>query len=93
MNRRIRLVASVILLPVLMMLLSGCWTTMSWLRFFIVTGVALDQADDPEQLDITLQIGKTNSNTSGTGEIPFAARLYHSAQNYRLYNDGRTDGI
>ncbi len=68
MNRRIRLVASVILLPVLMMLLSGCWDNHELDTLFIVTGVALDKADDPEQLDITLQIGKTKSNTSGSGE-------------------------
>ncbi|MEN6307265.1 MAG: hypothetical protein ABFD91_05860, partial [Anaerohalosphaeraceae bacterium] len=50
------------------MLLSSCWDNQELDTLFIVTGVALDKADDPEQLDITLQIGKTKSNTSGSGE-------------------------
>lgn len=63
-NRRIRLVATIMLLPVLMMLLSGCWDNHELDTLFIVTGIALDKANDPGQMDISLQIGKTKSNAS-----------------------------
>ncbi len=64
MNRRLKLVASVMLLSMLMMLLSGCWDNHELDTLFIVTGIALDKANDSEQLDISLQIGKTKSNVS-----------------------------
>ncbi|HWQ74208.1 MAG TPA: Ger(x)C family spore germination protein [Syntrophomonas sp.] len=67
-KQRIRLTVAAVLLPALMLLLSGCWDNHELDTLFIVTGVALDKADDPEQLDIALQIGKTRSNTSDSGE-------------------------
>ncbi|MEN6316475.1 MAG: Ger(x)C family spore germination protein [Clostridiaceae bacterium] len=65
-KQRLKLVAAVMLLPVLMMLLSGCWDNHELDTLFIVTGIALDKANDPEQLDISLQIGKTKSNVSNS---------------------------
>lgn len=60
------------LLPLLFFLLSllltGCWDTHELDKLFIVTGVALDQAVDTEQMDITLQIGQTSASLSGSGE-------------------------
>jgi spore germination protein KC len=46
------------------MLLSGCWDNHELDTLFIVTGIALDKANDPGQMDISLQIGKTKSNAS-----------------------------
>lgn len=63
-KQRLKLVAAVMLLPVLILLLSGCWDNHELDKLFIVTGIALDKANDPEQLDISLQIGKPKSNVS-----------------------------
>jgi len=67
-KQRIKLVATVMLLSVLILLLSGCWDNHELDKLFIVTGIALDKANDPEQLDISLQIGKTKSNVSDSGK-------------------------
>lgn len=50
-----------------MLLLPGCWDGHEINNLFIVTGLALDTADDPEKIDITVQIGKTKPSESGTG--------------------------
>lgn len=66
--RGIRLIAAAMLTPVLMLLLSGCWDNHELDAMFIITGVALDEADDPEQMDITLQIGEARQESSGSDE-------------------------
>lgn len=69
MNKQwIRRITAAVMLPVLTMLLSGCWDNHELDTLFIVTGIALDKADNPEQLDIALQIGKPKSNVSDSGE-------------------------
>ena len=65
-KQRLKLVAAVMLLSVLILLLSGCWDNHELDKLFIVTGIALDKANDPEQLDISLQIGKPKSNVSNS---------------------------
>jgi spore germination protein KC len=69
MNKQwIRRITAAVMLSVLTMVLSGCWDNHELDTLFIVTGIALDKADNPEQLDIALQIGKTKSNVSDSGE-------------------------
>lgn len=61
-----RAVAGLALIPLLAVLLSGCWDNEELHTLYIVTGVALDKAVDPEQMDITVQIAKSQSKeTSG----------------------------
>lgn len=67
-KKRVKLFATVMLLSMPILLLSGCWDNHELDTLFIVTGVALDKASDPKQMDITLQIGKPKSNVSGSGE-------------------------
>lgn len=67
-KKQIKLIAVAVLLSVLMLLISGCWDSHELDSLFIVTGIALDKADDPEKLDITLQVGKTQSNASGSDD-------------------------
>lgn len=66
--RGTRTAAAALLACALMTLLSGCWDNHELDALFIITGVALDEADDPDQMDITLQIGETKQGTSGSGE-------------------------
>ncbi|MEA4846966.1 MAG: Ger(x)C family spore germination protein [Clostridiaceae bacterium] len=69
MNKQwIRRITAAFMLPALMLLLSGCWDNQELDALFIVTGVALDKAHDPGQMDITVQIGKTKSNSAEPGK-------------------------
>jgi spore germination protein KC len=61
--RRVRLAVAV-LIPILMMSLSGCWDSHELDMLFITTAVALDKADDPAQMDIAVQISKTQAKSS-----------------------------
>lgn len=63
-----RIKAAVLLVMVMMTLLSGCWDNHELDEMFIITGVALDEAEDPEQMDITMQTGKTRTQGSGSGD-------------------------
>jgi len=48
---------------------SGCWGETELDSLFIVTGVALDPSDDPEKMNITFQVAKTQSGpASGSGD-------------------------
>ncbi len=62
------LLAASVLLLTLILPLSGCWDNRELDSLFIVTGVALDKASDPGQMDIAVQIGKTNLNDSNSGK-------------------------
>ncbi|MEA4823106.1 MAG: Ger(x)C family spore germination protein [Clostridiaceae bacterium] len=63
-----KITAAVLLLPTLIILLTGCWDSHELDALFIVTGVAFDEAKDPEKMDITLQIGKAKSNVATGGK-------------------------
>ncbi len=52
------------LLPLLLLILSGCWDNHELDTLFIVTGVGLDEAGSPDEIDVTLQIGKAKKNKS-----------------------------
>lgn len=67
-TRRSRLTAMISLTLAIMLLLSGCWDEHELDSMLIITGVALDEATNPEQMDITLQIGETKASSSGSGE-------------------------
>lgn len=66
--RRFRLLAVFLLSLLLMIFLSGCWDEHELHTLFIVTGVALDESDDPEKMDITVQIAKSQSKSSRSGD-------------------------
>jgi spore germination protein KC len=63
-----RLAAVLTLVLTLAMTLTGCWDSHELDAMLIITGVALDKADDPNRMDITLQIGETKAKSSGSGE-------------------------
>ncbi len=63
-HTRILRIAAALLASSQLLLLSGCWDNHELDSLFIVTGVALDEAADPEQMDISLQIGKIKSTES-----------------------------
>ena len=64
-----RAVAAALLAAAGMALLSGCWDNHELDAMFIITGVGLDATqNDPNQMDITLQIGETKQGGSGSGE-------------------------
>lgn len=66
--RRFRLLAVFLLSMLLMIFLSGCWDEHELHTLFIVTGVALDESDDPEKMNIMLQIAKSQSKSSGSDD-------------------------
>jgi spore germination protein KC len=63
-----RLLAATLLMLTSTMLLSGCWDSHELDALYIVTGVALDEAASPGLMDITLQIGETKQEASGSAE-------------------------
>lgn len=63
-----RFMAAAFLSLTLVALLSGCWDDRQLDEMSIITGVALDETDDSDQMDITLQIGGTKPTSSGSGE-------------------------
>lgn len=67
MRRQCKRVAMVLLLCALLPSLSGCWDNHELDSLFIVTGVALDKAEEPGLVDITIQVGKVQSNTESSG--------------------------
>jgi spore germination protein KC len=58
------------LVPVLSMLtaLTGCWDNREIDQLFILTGSAVDLSDNPEQIDVTLQVANITSRQSGLRE-------------------------
>ncbi len=50
------------------LLLAGCWDYHELETLFIVTGVGLDKAAEPEKMEIILQIGKTRSPATGSSD-------------------------
>lgn len=67
--REMRAAAAVLLASVLPLILSGCWDNHELDAMFIITGVGLDATkDDPNQMDISLQIGETKQGAAGSGE-------------------------
>lgn len=63
-----RIAAVILLISMLTAFLIGCWDNRELHTLFIVTGVALDRADSPEQVDLTVQIGKTQAESLGSGD-------------------------
>lgn len=60
--------AAALLLCALLPLMTGCWDNHELDSLFIVTGVALDKAEEPGEVDITVQIGKVQSNTDASSQ-------------------------
>ncbi|MGI6005156.1 MAG: Ger(x)C family spore germination protein [Christensenellales bacterium] len=67
MSIRVKRITTFILL-VLTLLLSGCWDNRELHKLFIVTGIALDAADNPEEIAIAVQIAKGKQESSGSGD-------------------------
>ncbi|MDR1630617.1 MAG: Ger(x)C family spore germination protein [Oscillospiraceae bacterium] len=63
-----RIVALLLIFMMLPGLLSGCWDSREIDKLFIVTGIAIDATDDPDQVDVTMQIGKERKGEAGLGE-------------------------
>jgi spore germination protein KC len=51
----------------LSMLLTGCWDSREIDALFILTGIAVDAADNPDQVAVTLQIADIKQGESGSG--------------------------
>jgi spore germination protein KC len=62
-SHRIVIVA---LVCVLALSLTGCWDQHELNKLFIVTGVAMDKSATPGQIDITLQVAKSQQSASGS---------------------------
>lgn len=63
-----RAAAGVLLLPMLAMFLTGCWDNKELDELFIMTGVAMDVADDPDQISVTVQVANIQRGESGSAE-------------------------
>jgi len=63
-----KIVFFVLLMPMLITLLTGCWDNMGIEQWFITTGISLDAAADSDQVEIALQIGKSQRAASGSEE-------------------------
>ena len=50
------------------MFLTGCWDNEELNLLFIVTGVALDKAELPDHLSVTVQVGDVKQQTAAPGE-------------------------
>lgn len=62
-TKRIRLSVAVVI-PILILSLSGCWNNHELHTMSIVTGIALDKAENPDNMDISIQIAKSQPKTS-----------------------------
>ncbi len=54
------------LATILAVLPAGCWDSEEIDTLFIVTGIALDLSDNPEEMNITVQVGKVQQESSGS---------------------------
>ena len=68
MRHRVKRAAMILAVLSLLPVLSGCWDNYELDSLFIVTGVAMDKAEDPEKMDITIQIGKTQSSAQSSSQ-------------------------
>lgn len=62
-----RAAALILLTLALPGLLSGCWDSKELNHLLVVTGIALDTSDQPDKIDITVQVGDFSSGDSGGG--------------------------
>lgn len=76
--KRLRLISKAFVCSVLMLiLLSGCWDAQELDSLSIVAGIGIDEAQDAEDVCVTVQIGKskagqeTKKDGSGEGGDPF----------------------
>lgn len=68
MTRRGKRFAAAFGLTLMMTTLSGCWDSHELDAMLIITGIALDESSNPDQMDIAVQIGETKQGSSGSGE-------------------------
>jgi germination protein, Ger(x)C family len=68
MTPRKKRLAAVLGLVLIMTTLPGCWDSHELDAMLIITGIALDKSSNPDQMDITVQIGETKQGSSGSGE-------------------------
>lgn len=57
-----------LLIPLLGLLLGGCWDNREINALFILTGAALDVAEAPGEIAVTLQVANIKQDESGSGE-------------------------
>jgi spore germination protein KC len=60
--------ALTLLLLALPIFLSGCWDSRELNRLYVVTGMALDKSDTPDQIDVSVQIGNFSQKGSGKSD-------------------------
>lgn len=65
-NKKKTGVAVILLAAILAVLPAGCWDSEEIDTLFIVTGIALDLSDNPEEMNITVQVGKVQQESSGS---------------------------
>jgi len=62
-----RLSARIVACALPLACLTGCWDNQEIDELFIVTGIALDMSDKPDETDITVQIANLSQSGSGSG--------------------------
>lgn len=69
-NKYLKIISFVILMLFMSVTLCGCWDKMELNELFIVTAIALDTAEDPGKINVTMQIAniKQQSQTSGQSQ-------------------------
>jgi len=66
MNKPFRKVIALLLIFAVSITFSGCWDEHELDTLFIVTGIAIDNSQTPDQIDVTVQIGKPKSKSSSS---------------------------
>ncbi len=65
-NKYLKIISFVILLLFMTTTLCGCWDKIELNELFIVTAIALDTAEDPDKISITMQIANIKQLSQGS---------------------------
>jgi len=63
-----RMAAAILLLLSIVLVLTGCWDSKELEQQFILTGISLDVAEDPNKISVTAQVANIKKEESGSGD-------------------------